>query len=695
MIFHKLLPLLALALNLLLLGTALAPDRKSHREKVFACLAGVLAWWNLGVFGLRISEDPATALLWEELLHFGVIPIPVLFYHYVLVFLGESTRSRTLLVGYLLCGGFLAVSLSPLFLSGVSATDWGYAPQVGPLYHAFFVYFQAYMVLGLVRLLRRHRGIQSSFRRNRSLLVILGVIVSLVGGVVDFTRFILGWEWLYPVGIPSNAIFALALGVAIVRYRLMDVGVLAKRLLLYLSTSVALAPVVLVGLAVVEQLVPGQHLKGDLRHTVIFLTALAIALPLLRKLEYGLDRLMFQRRHGVRNALVALCKELASILEVRVLGQSLAESLVTQIPLTHASLQLYDSAADAFVRAASASSGAINVPEITIPRTSGLALWLQATGRTLVLEEAGFQAQIEPEILTAVRELEAQRVSMLIPLRLDGELSGVLVLGEKLSGGIFEPEEIELLEMLGGETAVALRNARLYEQLRDQVEEATFLRRYFDPRVFNTIIANPTLLNMRNVTLTICFWDIRGFSRLCEILKAQPSHISGLLREYFAIAAEIIFEYGGVLDKFIGDGVMGLFGALIHPTDEGRQDAVNAVTAALMLNRRFEELTLSWTDRWALYTPHRIDIGLGCGIHTGEALVGNVGTETRDQFTALGPHVNFAQRLEARANKGSILISASTAARVRGYFKLEEAAVIDDVKNIPGEFRVFAVREAE
>ncbi len=691
MIFHKLLPLVALGLNLLLLGTALAPDRKSHREKVFACLAGALAWWNLGVFGLRVSEDAATAQLWEELLHIGVIPIPVLFYHYILVFLGERTRSRTLLVGYILCGGFLTVSLSPLFISGVATTDWGYAPQIGPLYHAFFVYFQAYMILGLVRLLRRYRGMQSSFRRNRSLLVILGVVVSLLGGMADFTRFILGWEWLYPLGIPSNTIFALALGVAIIRYRLMDVGVLAKRLLLYLSTSVVLAPVVLVGLAVVEQLVPGQHLEGNLRYAVILLTALATALPLLRKLEYGLDRVMFQRRHGVRNALIALCKELASILEVEVLGRRLTESLVTHIPLTHASLKLYDSDTDAFVGHAQASAGAIDAPEITIPAKSALALWLQATGRTLVLEEAAFQPQIGPEILDAVRKLETYRLSMLIPLRLDGQLTGLLVLGEKLSGGIFEPEEIELLEMLGGETAVALRNARLYEQLRHQVEEVTFLRRYFDPKVFGTITANPSLLNIRNATLTICFWDIRGFSRLCEILKAHPNQISGFLSEYFKLAAEIIFEHSGVLDKFIGDGVMGLFGALIHNTDEGRQDAVNAVSAALTLNRRFDELLARWTERWVFYTPHSIDIGLGCGIHTGEVLVGNVGTETRDQFTALGPHVNFAQRLEARAKKGTILVSASTQARVRGYFKLEDAGVIDDVKNIPGEFRVFEV----
>ncbi len=471
MIFHKLAPLLALGLNLLLLGTALAPDRKSSREKMFACLAGALAWWNLGVFGLRVSQDASAALLWEQFLHIGVIPLPALFFHYVLVFLGESTRARALLVGYALCGSFLAVSFTPAFMSGVRETPWGYAPLAGPLYAVFFVYFQSYLVLGLARLLRRYRDMESSFRRNRTLLVIFGAVVSLLGGLVDFVRFILGWGWFYPLGIPSNAIFALALGVAIIRYRLMDVGVLAKRVLLYLLTSFALAPFVFLGLSAAVRLFPGQHLEANLRYSLILMTALALALPLLRKLESGLDRLMFQHRHGVREALISLGKELSSILEVEVLGQRLTESLVSRIPLTHASLKLYDPATDAFGRHAWASSGAIDVPEIAIPAKSALALWLQATGRTLVLEEAGFQPRLAPGIRDAAKELEAHRASMLIPFRLDGQLSGILVLGEKLSGGIFEQQEIELLEMLVGETAVALRNARLYEELRNQVDE--------------------------------------------------------------------------------------------------------------------------------------------------------------------------------------------------------------------------------
>ncbi len=471
MIFHKLAPLLALALNLLLLGTALAPDRKSRRERLFACLAAALAWWNLGVFGLRVSEDAATALLWERFLHIGVIPIPVLFYHYVLAFLGEATRTRWLLVGYFLSAGFLALNWTPIFMAGVSATDWGYAPLTGPTYQAFFIYFQTYMVLGLARLLRSYRGMESNFRRNRTLLVIVGVVVSLLGGVVDFVRFILGWQWLYPLGIPSNATFALALGVAITRYRLMDIGLLGKRVILYLLTSVALAPVIFLGLSIAERLVPGQHLEGNLRYSLVLLTAVALALPLLRKLEHGLDRVMFQHRHGVRDTLIALGKELASILEVKTLAQTLTESLVTRIPVTHASLKLYDPAADAFVRAAWTSSGAVDVQEIAIPAKSALALWLQATGRTLVLEEAGFQPHLERGIRDSARELETHRASMLIPLRLDGRLSGILVLGEKLSGGIFEQQEIDLLEMLVGETAIALRNAQLYEELRSQVDE--------------------------------------------------------------------------------------------------------------------------------------------------------------------------------------------------------------------------------
>src|SRR5207249_8595357 len=135
---------------------------------------------------------------------------------------------------------FLAASPTALFMRGVIETSWGYMPMAGPLYPPFFLFFQAYIVLGVVRLLRSYPTLTSSFRRNRTKLVVGGVSVSLIGGLVDFVRYIFGWEALYPIGIPCNAVFALGLGLAIVRYRLLDLGMVAKWAMLYMLTAATL-----------------------------------------------------------------------------------------------------------------------------------------------------------------------------------------------------------------------------------------------------------------------------------------------------------------------------------------------------------------------------------------------------------------------------------------------------------------------
>ena len=191
--------------------------------------------------------------------------------------------------------------------------------------------------------------------------------------------------------------------------------------------------------------------------------------------------------------------------------------------------------------------------------------------------------------------------------------------------------------------------------------------------------------------ITIAFWDIRGFSGLCESLKAHPTLISGFLQDYCELGAKTIFQHNGVLDKFIGDGIMALFGVLNQKDDEGKADAVCAVNAAKDLRARFDHVVKKWVEEWKLYVPDKIDIGLKCGVHTGEVLVGNVGTDFRDQFTALGPHVNFASRIESRAKGGEILVSQSTEARIRGHISTLPLGEISDIKNVPGTFQLYNV----
>lgn len=480
MLAHKLLPLLALGLNLLLLGSALVPERRSQRNLLFAYLATALAVWNLGVFGLRSAATQESALLWERWLHLGVIPIPALFYHYVVAFLDLPRRRPVLIIGYALCAFFLATGSTPAFIAGVTDSEWGFMPAAGPLYAPFFVYFQSYLVFGLVMLVRAYGAQPSSFKRNRTLLVILGVGVSLAGGIVDIARFMLHWDWLYPMGIPSNAIFALALGVAIVRYRLMDIGALAKRLVLYVLTSVALAPILFVGLWAIDQTF-GARAPTDatsevgplLQDALLLLLVFTIALPLLRKLEGGLERLMFRRRHAVRDALVDLTGELGALLELDTLGRKLTDGLVSRIPVMYAGLHLYDPAVDRLVGRVHATSDAADSVPTRPVIGSALLLWLKMDARTLIVEETAFQGAADARVRVAVAQLERQRLAVVVPLLTDGEVAGALVVGEKLSGEIFESDEIRLLEMLAAQTVIALRNAGLYEDLRARMEELT------------------------------------------------------------------------------------------------------------------------------------------------------------------------------------------------------------------------------
>ena len=179
---------------------------------------------------------------------------------------------------------------------------------------------------------------------------------------------------------------------------------------------------------------------------------------------------MFEHQHGVRDALVALSKEMSSILGVRNLGEALTAGLVSRIPVMHASFHLPDPATQSFVPFSSVSFGA-DERSARVGLDDTVTQWLSETGKTLVVEEAAFQTVADARTRAATNGLEAARVAVLLPLLRERKLTAILVVGEKLSGEIFDSNEIQLLETLAEETAIALQNSRLYEDLLHRMEE--------------------------------------------------------------------------------------------------------------------------------------------------------------------------------------------------------------------------------
>jgi class 3 adenylate cyclase len=190
--------------------------------------------------------------------------------------------------------------------------------------------------------------------------------------------------------------------------------------------------------------------------------------------------------------------------------------------------------------------------------------------------------------------------------------------------------------------------------------------------------------------LTVVFWDIKNFSSLCDVLKTDSKLLIQFLREFFELARNIICARNGIVDKFLGDRVMAIFGFQNRGHDSSH-DAVYAVYAAIELRERFEDLESRWVQEWRKHVTEDISLGLKCGINTGHTTIDNIGSKKRAHFTAIGNTVNIASRLADISDSGQIIVSATTGSKIAYQFELRSLGIVNNLKNISGSFEIFDV----
>ncbi len=196
-----------------------------------------------------------------------------------------------------------------------------------------------------------------------------------------------------------------------------------------------------------------------------------------------------------------------------------------------------------------------------------------------------------------------------------------------------------------------LRLRKLHLDLEERNELlARALHRYVSKDVAETILTEPERylrLGGESRRVTVLFADIKGFVRFTE--SHSSAEVVAMLNRIFPILTSVIFEHGGTFDKFIGDAVMAFFGAPVAQTD----DAHRAVDAARQMQR-------TWVERSPALDLSSGEIALGIGLHTGEVIVGNIGSDTVMDYTVVGDVVNIAQRLQEEAWPGQVLMSQAT-----------------------------------
>jgi class 3 adenylate cyclase len=203
-----------------------------------------------------------------------------------------------------------------------------------------------------------------------------------------------------------------------------------------------------------------------------------------------------------------------------------------------------------------------------------------------------------------------------------------------------------------------LRSSLKLKHLNDQLRGRNqllrqVLNRYVAEEVTEAILIDPEKhlrLGGETRDVTVLFADIRGFTRFTE--QHTAAQTVETLNHIFAELTRVIFKQHGTFDKYMGDAIMAFYGAPFP----GPDDPLRAVQTALEMRSVFEGLRAQ--------SDELRDLGLGIGLHSGEATVGNVGSETVMDYTVIGDTVNVAQRLQEGARSGEILISAATYARV-------------------------------
>ncbi len=307
----------------------------------------------------------------------------------------------------------------------------------------------------------------------------------------------------------------------------------------------------------------------------------------------------------------------------------------------------------------------------------GIAGYVAARGEAIVVNDT----QQSPHFFPGVDKHTGYmtRSALCVPMISQGKVIGVIEVLNKIDGDFTSNDE-DLLQSIAASVSIAIENARLYKETVSMAEHERGMRRMFQKFVPKEVLENiiygertgRTVVDEIK-TVTLLNIDIRGFTELA--VEMGPQKTVSLLNNFFSLMGEIVFKHHGIVDKYLGDGFLALFGAPVSSV----RDADNAARAALemkgavaAINRAFEG-DLGTT------------VSVGISVHTGDVVVGNIGFDKKMDYTVIGDAVNTVFRLQelTKSYPNGIIIGENTRRAAQSTLQ------VNDIHNALGELRLF------
>jgi len=462
------------AITSLILGAfVFERNPKGKTNSAFALFALSAFCWSFPYYLWQISSTEEMALLWSRVLMAGAIFIPVTYLHFTYALVDILKKRRKFLIAsYLLFSLFFFVNFTPFFVSHVEPLlNFRFWPIAGTAYHAFLILWTFYAYYAAYVLLKEYKQ-SKGLARLQLKYVALGTLIGYTGGITNY------FLWyripILPIGNITASIYLLLVAYAIIRYRLMDIRVVLRKIFIYLGSAVFAYGFFYLVIWFYNSAFEGVF------STAAYAVGLVVA-PLFVFTFYSLDkglrvfanRYLFVSLYNYQETINKLTDELNHYIDLNKIIDLIVDTIKQTMQLNRAGVLLVNTETNPVHYDIAKVIGFNRSNGISLVQDNFLTQYLQKTQKPLVLDELELLARYEESRVNTYsfkklhEHMSHIEASLCLPLLSSDKLIGIVVLGAKITGDAYTKEDLELLNTLSKQAGVAIENARLYAQVQE------------------------------------------------------------------------------------------------------------------------------------------------------------------------------------------------------------------------------------
>jgi len=510
-------------------------NRSSNVNKMWMILNFSASLWSWSLFARELSLERTTALFFVRLCYVGAILIPAFFLHFVSS-LVKQVRNKLIFFIYVLSLIFLIFDFTPLFIKDVrpilSFRYYGTPGIIFPLFVIFFISIAVYSHYILIKYFKKSEG----QTRNQIRYLLFATIIGFLGGGTTFLpNFNIE---VFPFGFYLISIYVLITSYAIAKHRLMDINIVLKK-----GTTYALLMLLLFVPSSLLIILGQKFFYKEINYlflAFIFSILLLVSIFFYKikpRTEKVVEQFLFKKYYDYRETLGKFSKVIVSILDLQSLSKRVIETITQTMGVENASLFLLNEEKEGYYLFESKN---IKIDSSLLPKGDPLPQYLQKVGEIIIREELIKQDNI-PELKNVVDKMSLLEAEVSIPLISKGQLVGMINLSHKFNKDIYSHEDIELLSTLANQMAIAIENARLYEDLKrsksymrraDRLASLGTLTAGLAHEIRNPLVAIKTFTQL----LPERFEDEEFRNHFTNIASAEVDRISSLITELLDFA---------------------------------------------------------------------------------------------------------------------------------------------------------------